>query len=151
MKMIPFLDLKTINLQYKKELQDCLENVLESGWLILGKETENFEKEFSEVCNVDNCIGVANGLDALEIVLRAWGIGPGDEVIVPSNTYIATWLAVSNVGATPVPVEPNLDTYNINHELIEKAINIRTKAIIPVHLYGQMCRMDEIMNRDGKK
>ena len=113
---------------------------------MLGKQTEAFEKEFAAYCDVHHCVGVANGLEALHLVLRAWGIGAGDEVIVPSNTYIATWLAVSQVGATPVPVEPDLGTFNIDPEQIEAAITPRTRAIIPVHLYGQTASMEKIMS-----
>lgn len=144
--MISFLDLKSINLRQKQEFLKALDSVLDSGWLVLGKQTEAFEKEFGAYCNVQHCIGVANGLEALHLVLRAWGIGAGDEVIVPSNTYIATWLAVSQVGATPVPVEPDLQTFNIDPELIEAAITPRTRAIIPVHLYGQTASMEKIMS-----
>jgi dTDP-4-amino-4,6-dideoxygalactose transaminase len=152
--MIPFLDLKSINLRQKEDFQAALDDVLESGWLILGKHSEAFEADFSAYCGANHCVGVANGLDALHLVLKAWGIGPGDEVIVPSNTYIATWLAVSQVGATPVPVEPDFETFNIDPDLIEEAITSRTRAIIPVHLYGQTASMDKIMsiaNRHGLK
>jgi dTDP-4-amino-4,6-dideoxygalactose transaminase len=152
--MIPFLDLKSINLRQKEDFHAALATVLDSGWLILGKHTEAFESEFSAYCGVKCCVGVANGLDALHLVLKAWEIGPGDEVIVPSNTYIATWLAVSQVGAKPVPVEPDLRTYNIDPNLIEAAITPRTRAIIPVHLYGQTANMEVIMevaNRYGLK
>ena len=143
--MIPFLDLKSINLRQREQFHLALDVVLDSGWLILGQQTEAFEAEFAEYCNVKHCVGVANGLDALRLVLKAWDIGPGDEVIVPSNTYIATWLAVSQVGARPVPVEPDLETYNINSEVIEAAITPQTRAIIPVHLYGQSANMEAIM------
>ncbi len=152
--MIPFLDLKSINLRQKEEFHAALDVVLDSGWLILGKQTEAFEQEFAAYCGTTHCLGVANGLDALHLILKAWGIGPGDEVIVPSNTYIATWLAVSQVGATPVPVEPDLSTYNIDPDLIEAAITPRSRAIIPVHLYGQTASMEAIMaiaNRHGLK
>ena len=142
---IPFLDLKQINLRQRAEFHAALDSVLESGWLILGKETEAFEREFAEHAGVRHAVGVANGLDAMHLVLRAWGIGPGDEVILPSNTYIATWLAVTQVGATPVPVEPVEATYNIDPARIESAITPRTKAIIAVHLYGQTARVDQIM------
>ncbi len=144
--MIPFLDLKTINLRQRSEFHNALDTVLDSGWLVLGKQTEIFEEEFSSYCGTKHCIGVANGLDALHLVLKAWDIGPGDEVIVPSNTYIATWLAVSQVGAKPVPVEPDLRTYNIDPKLIESAITPQTRAIIPVHLYGQAANMEVIMS-----
>lgn len=141
---VPFLDLHASYIELKQELDDAYRRVMESGWYILGNEVTEFEKEFSAYCGTDYCIGVANGLEALTLVLRAWGIGPGDEVIVPSNTYIATWLAVTHTGATPVPVEPREDTCNINPELIEAAITGRTKAILPVHLYGQTADMDSI-------
>ena len=142
--MIKFLDLQKINLQYQSEFNKVLNNVLETGWFILGGEVEKFEKEFAAYCGTKCCIGVANGLDALILSLKALGIGSGDEVIVPSNTYIASWLAVSYVGATPVPVEPDEATYNINPDLIEAKITGATKAIMPVHLYGQICEMDKI-------
>ena len=143
--MIPFLDLKTINLRHRESLLEAFSQVLDSGWVVLGEQTKAFEREFAEYCGVEHCVGVGNGLDALELVLEAWGIGPGDEVIVPSNTYIATWLAVSRVGAAVVPVEPVEASYNLDPGLIEAAITSNTKAIIPVHLYGQPADMDEIM------
>lgn len=129
----------------KVELSEAFERTLESGWFIMGKELEKFEEQYAHFNNSKYCIGVANGLDALILSLKALNIGPGDEIIVPSNTYIATWLAVSYVGALPVPVEPRKDTFNINPELIEEHIGHKTKAIIPVHLYGQACQMDEII------
>lgn len=143
--MIPFLDLKAINLRQREDFHSELDSVLDSGWLILGKQTELFETEFAQYCGIKHCIGVGNGLEALHLVLRAWGIGDGDEVIVPSNTYIATWLAVSQVGAVPVPVEPDSVTFNIDPEKIEDVITPRTRAIIPVHLYGQTANMGAIM------
>lgn len=152
--MIPFLDLKNINLRQRDAFHAALDRVLDSGWLILGKETESFELEFARFCGTRHAVGVANGLDALHLVLRAWGIGPGDEVIVPSNTYIATWLAVTHTGATPVPVEPDEATYNIDPKLIEAAITPRTRAIIAVHLYGQtapMAPLMELARRRGLK
>lgn len=142
--MIPFLDLKQINLRQRDELMAALARVLDSGWLILGQESAKFEQEFARYCGVEHAIGVANGLDAMQLVLKAWGIGPGDEVIVPSNTYIATWLAVTYAGATPVPVEPVEATYNLDPTLVDAAITPRTKAIIPVHLYGQTAQIDEL-------
>ncbi len=142
---VPFLDLKSINLNYRKDFHSALDKVLDSGSFILGGETELFEKEFAAYCNVNYCIGVANGLEALHLVLRAWGIGQGDEVIVPSNTFIATWLAVTYAGAVPVAVEPDPATFNIDPARIEAAITPRTRAIIPVHLYGQPADMDAIM------
>ena len=141
---IPFLDLKAINLRQRDEFHKALDKVLESGWLILGEECKTFEQEFAEYCGVGYCVGVANGLEALHLVLRAWNIGPGDEVIVPSNTYIATWLAVSYTSAIPVPVEPDIRTYNLDPKLVEAAITPKTKAIIPVHLYGQTADMSAI-------
>jgi len=117
---------------------------MQSGFFILGNEVSTFESEFAEYCQTKYCVGVANGLEALFLVLKAWGIGPNDEVIVPSNTYIATWLAVSQTGAIPVPVEPLKETYNIDPKKIEYAITEKTKAIIPVHLYGQPADMDKI-------
>jgi len=141
---IPFLDLKAGYLELKDELDAASQRVLESGWYILGEEVESFEREFAEYCEVRHCIGVANGLEALHLILRGYNIGAGDEVIVPANTYIATWLAVSYAEATPVPVEPNPRTFNLAPENIESAITERTKAILPVHLYGQPADMDEI-------
>lgn len=141
---VPFLDLKAINLRHQDAFQSSLLRVLDSGWYILGQETEAFENEFAAYCGVKYCVGVGNGLDALHLVLRAWGIGAGDEVIVPSNTYIATWLAVSYAGATPIPVEPDWHTCNIDPTAIEAAVTPRTKAIMPVHLYGQCADMDPI-------
>lgn len=141
---VPFLDLKPPHLELQDELEATFRRVFESGWYILGGELEAFEAEFSSYCGVKHCVGVGNGLDALHLILRAYDIGVGDEVIVPSNTYIATWLAVSYAGATPVPVEPIESTYNIDPVRIESAITSRTKAIIPVHLYGQPVDMDKI-------
>jgi len=142
---IPFLDLKSINLRFKHEFSQALDRVLAEGWLILGRETASFEREFAAYCNTSQCIGVGNGLDALHLILRGYDIGAGDEVIVPSNTYIATWLAISYAGAIPVPVEPDVKTFNINPELLENAITSKTKAIIAVHLYGQCADMDAVM------
>jgi dTDP-4-amino-4,6-dideoxygalactose transaminase len=141
---IPFLDLKAAYLELKPELDAAYQRVMNSGWYLLGQELEAFEAEFAAYCETKYCVGVGNGLDALHLILRALGIGPGDEVIVPSHTFIATWLAVSYAGATPVPVEPDEKTYNIDPNLIEAAITERTKAIMPVHLYGQSADMDEI-------
>ena len=119
---------------------------MDSGWYILGTEVEAFEQEFASYCGVRHCVGMANGLDALHLILRAYGIGPGDEVIVPSNTYIASWLAVSQTGATPVPVEPILATSNLDPSLVEAAITPRTRAIMPVHLYGQPADVAPMMD-----
>ncbi len=146
--MIPFLDLKSINAQYKKEMLEACERVIESGWYIQGKECKAFEKEFASYCGTEYAIGVANGLDALTLILRAYKemavMQDGDEVIVPSNTYIASILAISNNNLVPVLVELNLYTYLLDPTKIESAITSRTKAIMPVHLYGQTCEMDEI-------
>ncbi|XZG70786.1 DegT/DnrJ/EryC1/StrS family aminotransferase [Chitinibacteraceae bacterium HSL-7] len=151
---VPFLDLKSINMMYEKELKAAFSKVLTSGWYVLGEELKQFEGAFANYCGVGNAVGVSNGLDALHLILRAYGIGDGDEVIVPSNTYIATWLAVTYAGATPVPVEPDLGTYNIDPSRIELAITARTKAILPVHLYGLPAEMDairDIAKRHGLK
>lgn len=143
---IIFQDIKTPHLQLHEELQTAFNRVLESGWYILGKETEAFEQEFAAYCGAAHCVGVANGLEALHLILRAYGISAGDEVIVPANTYIATWLAVSHTGAIPVPVEPLEITYNLDPDRIEAVITPRTRAIIVVHLYGQSADMDAINN-----
>src|SRR5471030_698418 len=142
---IPFLDLKAINLAQGAELEAAFHRVLHSGWFIQGQEVAAFEKSFAEYCGAEHAVGTANGLDAIILLLKAIGVGPGDEVIVPSNTFIATWLAVSQCGATPVPVEPNEATYNIDPSHIEAAITPRTKVILPVHLYGQPADMDPIL------
>jgi len=142
---IPFLDLRASYLELKDELDEACLRVMDSGWYIFGEEVATFEKDYSVYCEAEHCVGVANGLDALFIALKAMGISPGDEVIVPSNTYIATWLAVSRCGAIPVPVEPCEDTYNIDPEKIESKITEKTKAIIPVHLYGQPADLDPII------
>lgn len=142
---VPFLDLKAAYLELKPEIDDAINRVLNSGWYILGEEVDAFESEYATYCQAKYAIGVANGLDALHLALLAMGVGPGDEVIVPSNTYIATWLAVSQCGATPVPVEPDERTYNIDPNLIEAAITSRTKVILPVHLYGQPANLDPII------
>jgi len=141
---VPFLDLRPIYQEIQSELDDAYRRVMRTGWYVLGKEVEAFEQEFAAYCGVRHCVGVGNGLEALHLILRAYGIGPGDEVIVPANTYIATWLAVSCAGAKPVPVEPDMRTYNIDLALIEAAITRQTRAIVPVHLYGQPADMDPI-------
>ena len=143
--MIPFLDLKAPHVELRDEINAAIARVVDSGWYILGPEVDAFEAEYAAWCQADHCIGLANGLDALHLALRAMDVGPGDEVIVPSNTYIATWLAVSQCGATPVPVEPDARTYNLDPALIEAAITPRTKVILPVHLYGQPADMDPIL------
>lgn len=142
--MIPFLDLKEINKQYAEEIRNAVYRVIESGWYVLSKEVANFEREFAQYCGVNNAIGVANGLDALTLILKAYGIKEGDEVIVPSNTFIATILAVSATNATPILIEPNLHSFTIDPKKIEEKITKNTKAIIAVHLYGQICNMNEI-------
>ena len=144
--MIPFLELGASYRELKPEIDAAVSRVLESGWYILGPEVEAFETEWAAYCEAKHAVGLANGLDALTLALRALDIGPGDEVIVPSNTYIATWLAVSGVGATPVPVEPDLATHNIDPARIEAAITSRTRALLPVHLYGQPADMDPILD-----
>lgn len=142
---VPFLDLRASYLELKEEIDEAVDRVLQSGVYLFGKELENFEAEFAEYVGARYCIGVGNGLDALHLSLRALGIGPGDEVLVPSNTYIATWLAVSYAGAIPVPVEPDLRTYNMDPDRIEAAVTSRTRAIMPVHLYGQAANLDAIL------
>jgi dTDP-4-amino-4,6-dideoxygalactose transaminase len=144
MQEIPFLDLKAGYLAIKDELDTAYRRVMDSGWYIMGAELAAFETEFAAYCGAAYCVGVGNGLEALHLILRAYGIGLGDEVIVPANTYIATWLAVSECGARPVPVEPVEATYNIDATRIEAAISPCTKAIMAVHLYGQTAAMDEI-------
>jgi dTDP-4-amino-4,6-dideoxygalactose transaminase len=142
---IPFLDMVNPYEELKAELDEAYFRFMKSGWYILGKETEAFEQEFANYCGSKYCIGVGNGLEALHLILRGYGIGKGDEVIVPSNTYIASWLGVSYAEATPVPVEPDPRTFNIDPKKIEAAITKRTKAIMPVHLYGQPAEMGPIM------
>lgn len=141
---INFLDIGRLHQPIRAQLDEAYKRVMDSGWFIMGPELAAFEAEFAAYSNVKHCIGVGNGLDALHLLLRAYGIGPGDEVIVPSNTFIATWLAVSQCGATPVAVEPDVNTHNINPALIPAAITSKTKAIMPVHLYGQPADMDPI-------
>ncbi|MCV2877674.1 DegT/DnrJ/EryC1/StrS family aminotransferase [Sedimentimonas flavescens] len=143
--MIPFLDLGAAYLELKSEIDTAIHRVLDSGWYILGPEVDAFEAEWADYCQANHAVGLANGLDALILALRALEVGEGDEVIVPSNTYIATWLAVSAVGATPVPVEPDPATHNIDPNRITRAITARTKVILPVHLYGQPVDLDPIL------
>lgn len=142
---IPFLDVGAAYKELKVEIDAAIARVLDSGWYILGPEVDAFEAEYANYCEAEHTIGVANGLDALHLALVAMGVGPGDEVIVPSNTYIATWLAVSQCGANPIPVEPIEATYNIDPDRIEEAITPRTKVILPVHLYGQPADLDPIL------
>jgi dTDP-4-amino-4,6-dideoxygalactose transaminase len=142
---IPFLDLGAAYRELQSDIDAAVARSLASGWYIGGPEVEAFEREFASYTQAQHCVGLANGLDALHLTLRAMDVGPGDEVIVPSNTYIATWLAVSQCGATPVPVEPDARTFNIDPALIEAAVTPRTKVILPVHLYGQPADMDPIV------
>jgi len=142
---VPFLDLGAAYRELKPEIDAAVARVLESGWYILGPEVEAFESEWAAYCGAKHAVGLGNGFDALTLALRALDIGSGDEVIVPSNTYIATWLAVTEVGATPVPVESNPQTYNIDPARIEAAITPRTRALLPVHLYGQPADMNPIL------
>ena len=152
--MIKFLDLKAINERFRAEMDAAAKRVLDSGWYLLGKECEAFESEFAAYCGVKHAIGCANGLDALKLVIQAMGIGPGDEVIAPANTYIASLIAISVNGATPVLVEPDINTCLIDPAKIEEKVTPRTKAIMVVHLYGRTCDMgaiNEIAKRHGLK
>lgn len=149
--MIPFLDLKAPYIELREAIDAAIGRVVSSGWYILGEEVEAFEAEFAAYCRTSHCVGVGNGLDALHLALRAMGVGAGDEVIVPSNTYIASWLAVSQCGATPVPVEPIETTYNLDPDRIEAAITPRTKVVMPVHLYGQPVDLDPILEVAGRR
>lgn len=152
--MIPFLDLKNVNEKYQQEIEQAALRVLRSGWYILGKEVESFENSFAQYCGSKYCIGVGNGLDAIKIILSAYiemGLmDKGDEIIVPANTYIASILAISECGLTPVLVEPDIKTYNIDPAKIEEKITIRTKAILAVHLYGLVCPMDALQKIASK-
>ncbi|WP_275099277.1 DegT/DnrJ/EryC1/StrS family aminotransferase [Sedimenticola hydrogenitrophicus] len=141
---VPFLDIGRLHQTIRGQLDEAYSRVMDSGWFIMGPELEAFESEFAAFSEVKHCVGVGNGLEALHLLLRAYGVGAGDEVIVPSNTFIATWLAVSQCGAKPVPVEPDIKTHNIHPALIAAAITPRTRAIMPVHLYGQPADMDPI-------
>jgi len=142
---VPFQDFRAPYLELKEEFDAAYHRFMESGWFVLGGETTAFEEEYASYCDAAHCVGVANGLDALHLALLAMDIGEGDEVIVPSNTYIATWLAVTHAGATPIPVEPDLETYNIDPNLVEQAITTRTKAILAVNLYGQPCDYEPLL------
>ena len=143
---IPFVSFLPMEKELNEDIRNAFDRVFTRSWYIEGKEDESFETAFAEYCGVSYCVGCGNGLDALMLALKALGVDSGDEVIVPSNTYIATALAVTYVGATPVFVEPELETFLINPALIESAITSQTKAIMPVHLYGQACDMDAIMD-----
>lgn len=142
--MIKFLDLEKINNRFRDEMDSEIKEILDSGWYLQGKKNEEFTTNFAKFCGAKHCLGVANGLDALNLIIRAYGFGVGDEIIVPANTYIASILAISQNGCTPVLVEPSIDTYNINPELIEEKITKNTKAILIVHLYGQAVQMEKI-------
>jgi dTDP-4-amino-4,6-dideoxygalactose transaminase len=146
--MIKFLDLKKINSQYKQEFSDVIERVLNSGWYLLGNELNEFELEFAAFCGTKYAIGVANGLDALTLIIRAYKelgkLNDGDEILVPSNTYIASILAISSNNLIPVLIEPDISSYNLDPSIIESKLTSRTKAILPVHLYGQLCDMASI-------
>ena len=142
--MIKFLDLEKINNRFRKEIDERIKNILDKGWYLQGEENDKFSKHFAEYCGVKYVLGVANGLDALRLIIKASGFGEGDEIIVPANTYIATILAISDNGCTPVLVEPNINTYNIDPDKIEAAITPRTKAIMVVHLYGQAVQMQKV-------
>jgi dTDP-4-amino-4,6-dideoxygalactose transaminase len=142
--IVPFLDLEAATAEMRPALDEAFDRVLRRGWFILGPEVDAFEQEYAAFTGAEHCVGVGNGLDAIELALRALDIGSGDEVIVPSNTYIATWLAVTRVGARPVPVEPDQQTFNIDPARIEDAITPRTKAIVAVHLYGHPADMERV-------
>ena len=142
--MIKFLDLEKINNRFRSEMDARIKDVLDSGWYLSGKWNDEFSKHFAEFCGTKHAIGVANGLDAINLIIRAYGFGPGDEIIVPANTYIASILAISENGCTPVLVEPDINTYNIDPEKIEEKITEHTKAIVVVHLYGQAVQMQKI-------
>ena len=143
--IVPFLDLKAGYLELKHDLDEAMARVMDSGWYLMGKEIQAFEAEYAGYAQAGHCVGLANGLEALVLALKALGVGPGDEVIVPANTYIATWLAVSYVGAAPVPVEPVPGVWNLDPERIEAAITPRTKVLLPVHLYGQPAYLEPIL------
>ena len=150
--MIDFLDLRRVNARDEAALREACDRVLRSGWFVLGEEVSAFEAEFARYCGVRHCIGVANGLDALTLTLKALGLGPGDEVIVPAHTFVATWLAVESVGATMVAVDVKPDTANLDPARVARAITPRTRCILPVHLYGQTAEMEplrELAERHG--
>jgi dTDP-4-amino-4,6-dideoxygalactose transaminase len=149
-KTIPFLSFSKMHNETKKDIIQEFINVYESNWFILGEKLNSFEEKYAYFSNTKYCVGVGNGLDAIIISLMSLGIKEGDEVIVPSNTYIATWLAITRLKAIPIPVEPKIDTYNIDPNLIEEKITDKTKAIIVVHLYGQICEMDQIVTISNK-
>ena len=142
--MIKFLDLEKVNNRFRDEIDARIKTILDKGWYLQGEENEKFSKDFAAFCGTKYALGVANGLDALRLIVKAYGFGVGDEIIVPANTYIATILAITDNGCTPVLVEPDINTYNINPDLIEEKITSKTKAIMVVHLYGQAVQMQKI-------
>lgn len=150
MRDVAFLDLGRENAPYSVQLNEAAASVIQRGWFILGAEVEAFEQEFADYVGARFCVGVGNGLDALALALRAWGIGVGDEVIVPANTYVATWVAVTGCGATVIPVEPDSTSMNIDVESVRAAITPRTAAVLPVHLYGRPVDMQPIMDLAGE-
>lgn len=145
MKEVKFLDLYKINERFRAQMEAAVQRVLNSGWYILGDEGRAFEADFAQYCGVHRVLGVANGLEALKLIIQAYAFGPGDEILVPANTFIASILAVSQNGATPVLVEPDSNTFNLAPERIEEKITAKTRAIMPVHLYGRLADMDKIM------
>lgn len=149
-KNVPFLDLQKVNARFYQQIDNSISSVLNNGQYIRAKEYELFTKEFAEYCGVKYCVGVANGLDALTLIIKGYGFGNGDEIIVPANTFIASILAITLAGCTPVLVEPSLDTYNIDAALIESKITKNTKAIMAVHLYGQVAKMEQIISIANK-
>lgn len=148
--MIKFLDLYKINQVYRAEIDEAIKQVLDSGWYILGTRCEQFEKNFASYCGTKHAIAVANGLDALNLIIKSMGFNNGDEIIVPANTYIASILAITNNSCTPVLIEPDIKTYNINPDLIEEQITNKTKAIMVVHLYGRAVEMEKIVQLSKK-
>lgn len=145
MTHVPFLDLRATYVELREELDEAYRRVMESGWYMLGREVEAFESEWAAYCGTRHCVGVGNALNGLEMALRGWDIGPGDEVLVPSNTYIASWLAVTRVGARPVPVEPDPVSANMDPAELSRAISTKSRAVMPVHLYGQCADMQPIL------
>ena len=141
---VPFVDLKAAHAELRGELDAAIARVLDSGWFLLGEELEAFEGQFAAYCGAAHCVGVHSGLDAIELLLRAHGIGEGDEVVVPAHTFVATWLGVTRAGATPVPAAVDMGTYNLDPTAAEAAIGERTRALMPVHLYGQPADMDAL-------
>ena len=141
---VPILDLKPACDELRTELDAAYRRVLDSGWLLLGRELEAFEAEYAGSVGTAHCVGVANGLEAMQLVLMALGVGPGDEVVVPSHGYIATWLAVTHTGAKPIPCEPDPRTYNLDPARLEACLTSRTRVILPIHLYGQTADMERI-------